>query len=172
MKIYIASSWRNRYQPAVVVALRKAGHEVYDFRNPQVGDNGFHWSEIDEAWQAWTVAEFQEALKHPIAQSGFDADFEAMQWAEACVLLLPSGRSAHLEAGWFIGQGKASAIYLPRDMEAYTPDMKALGLGILDEMPSGCEPELMYKLANAVCGTMGEVLSSLAAIRAREGDVK
>ena len=34
MYLYIASSWRNTYYPEVVTALRKAGHEVYDFRNP------------------------------------------------------------------------------------------------------------------------------------------
>lgn len=34
MKIYLASSWRNERQPAVLAALREAGHEVYDFRNP------------------------------------------------------------------------------------------------------------------------------------------
>ena len=34
-KIYVASSWRNPYQPEVVAALKKAGHEVYDFRNPK-----------------------------------------------------------------------------------------------------------------------------------------
>ena len=34
MKIYVASSWRNAQQPAVVARLREAGHEVYDFRNP------------------------------------------------------------------------------------------------------------------------------------------
>ena len=36
-RIYVASSWRNKYQPEVVAALRKAGHEVYDFRNPKDG---------------------------------------------------------------------------------------------------------------------------------------
>ena len=34
MHIYVASSWRNTYYPEVVQALRDAGHEVYDFRNP------------------------------------------------------------------------------------------------------------------------------------------
>lgn len=29
-RIYVASSWRNTYQPGVVAALREAGHEVYD----------------------------------------------------------------------------------------------------------------------------------------------
>lgn len=55
MKIYVASSWRNKIQPLVVLALREAGHEVYDFRNPAPGNTGFQWSEIDPAWQSWTA---------------------------------------------------------------------------------------------------------------------
>lgn len=46
MNIYVASSWRCEWQPAVVAALREAGYEVYDFRNPP-GNTGFHWSSID-----------------------------------------------------------------------------------------------------------------------------
>ena len=34
MRIYVASSWRNLYQPTVVTALRQEGYEVYDFRYP------------------------------------------------------------------------------------------------------------------------------------------
>ena len=51
MKLYVASSWRNLNQPTVVELLRKCGHEVYDFRNPAPGDNGFHWEEIDPDWE-------------------------------------------------------------------------------------------------------------------------
>ena len=39
MKIYVASSWRNERHPGVVELLRIAGHEVYDFRNPEDGDS-------------------------------------------------------------------------------------------------------------------------------------
>ena len=46
-----------------------------------------------------------------------------MKWADACVLVLPCGRSAHLEAGWFVGAGKPLHI-LQLDRE---------------------EPELMYR---------------------------
>lgn len=49
MHLYIASSWRNIYYPEVVTALRAAGHEVYDFRNPPSGDPGFHCTDVDEA---------------------------------------------------------------------------------------------------------------------------
>lgn len=122
-KIYVASSWKNTYYPGVVEALRKAGNSVYDFRNPRPGDHGFKWSEIDPNWEKWTPAEYREALKHPLAQSGFQSDFEAMKWADEFCLVLPSGRSAHIEAGWAIGQGKGVSIYLP---EPVTPELMYL----------------------------------------------
>lgn len=35
-KIYVASSWRNKYYPEIVAKLRMMGYEVYDFRNPHL----------------------------------------------------------------------------------------------------------------------------------------
>lgn len=138
MKIYVASSWRNEEQPAVVEALRAAGHEVYDFRNPSPGNNGFAWSDIDPAWELWTNEEFIEALKHPIADKGFDSDFDAMQWADACVMVMPCGRSAHVEAGWMQGAGKPTIVLL-----------------------SQAEPELMYKMFSKLATNVDEVLEHL-----------
>jgi len=37
MRIYVASSWRNKYQPGVVLTLRSLGHQVYDFRGKGSG---------------------------------------------------------------------------------------------------------------------------------------
>ena len=138
-KIYVASSWRNAHQPDIVQALRDAGHEVYDFRNPAPGNTGFHWSSIDPCWQNWTPAGLRKGLGHEIAGQGFGFDFGAMEWADQCVLVLPTGRSAHLEAGWFMGQGKPVTILA---LEAV-------------------EPELMYLLAgspDAITTTVQEML--------------
>lgn len=129
-KIYVASSWRNQQQPGVVHLLRGLGHKVYDFKNPE-GKTGFKWSQIDENWQQWSVREYTEALNHPIAEAGFKSDFDAMQWADVCVLVLPCGRSAHSEAGWMKGAGKKVIIYQVGEQE----------------------PELMYKLFDGVCST-------------------
>ncbi len=98
MKIYVASSWRNNYQPSVVEFFKLNGHKVYDFRNPEEGEHGFAWSDIDSDWQNWTVQEYQKALLHPIAKYGFKKDFEAMAWSDVCVLVLPCGSSAHTVA--------------------------------------------------------------------------
>lgn len=127
-KIYVASSWRNPYYEQVVKRLREQGYEVYDFRNPPHGGNGFHWTDIDENAPNWTFEEYAEGLKHPLAEKQFQADLEALEWADACVLVLPCGRSAHTEAGWMAGRGKKVVVYIPK-ME---------------------EPELMYKLFDAV----------------------
>lgn len=145
MKIYVASSWRNKWQQLVVQYLREQGFEVYDFKNPRAGDSGFHWSEIDPEWKSWDADRFIQALHHPIADSGFASDFEAMKSADACVLVLPCGRSAHLEAGWFCGAGKPVHIIL-------------FGYN---------EPELMYKCAT---GCHEDIDSVVRALRdARQG---
>lgn len=128
MKIYVASSWRNQFQPRVVNRLKSLGHEVYDFRNPKEDDNGFHWSEIDSNWENWTSEEYIKALEHPIANDGFKSDFDAMKWADCCVMVLPCGRSANTEAGWMKGAGKKVFIYQPIKQE----------------------PELMYKIYDGI----------------------
>ena len=84
------------------VFLRDLGHEVYDFKNPPHGNGGFQWSDIDPDWQNWTTEQYREALNHPIAQKGFDSDFNGMKWADVCVMVLPCGRSANTEAGWMM----------------------------------------------------------------------
>ena len=128
MNIYVASSWRNPYQQDVVNQLRSLGQDVYDFRNPKEGDNGFHWSEIDSNWENWTSDEYVKALEHPVAENGFKSDFEAMKWAECCIMVLPCGRSAHTEAGWMKGVGKKVFVYQPIKQE----------------------PELMYKIYDGI----------------------
>ena len=82
-KVYVASSWRNAYQPEVVRRLREAGHAVYDFRNPVENPGGFHWADVDPGWQEWSPREYIEHLDHPVARKGFQADLNAMLWAEA-----------------------------------------------------------------------------------------
>src|SRR3990167_1126456 len=120
--VYVASSWRNRYQPEVVQQLRGLDLEVYDFRNPRPGDDGFRWSEIDPDWQNWTPEQYVAALSHPIAEAGFKSDMDALRCADATLLVLPSGRSAHLELGYAVGAGQRTAIYIPERQE---PDLMA-----------------------------------------------
>ena len=138
-RIYVASSWRNPYFPEVVTRLREAGHEVYDFRNPPHGGAGFHWTDVDPEAPNWTYAQYAEGLHHPLAERQFQADIDALTWADTCVLVLPCGRSAHTEAGWMAGAGKRVFAYLPEMVE----------------------PELMYKLFAGVAGSLEELVEKL-----------
>jgi hypothetical protein len=148
MKIYVASSWRNEKQPEVVRALRAAGHDVYDFRNPMAtGGNrgrrgkGFSWSEISPDWQKWTPEQYIEALDHPAARDGFGSDMDALKWCDACVMVQPCGRSASLELGWCAGAGKPTIILL------------APG-----------EPELMVLMATELVTTIEELRDALVTL--------
>ncbi len=140
MKIYLASSWRNTEYPEVLALLRSYGHDVYDFRNPP-GRTGFSWQEVhsNKDWREWSPLEYLEALKHPAAIAGFKSDYDAMKWADAGVLLLPCGRSAHLELGWMAGAGKFTLV-ITREGE---------------------EPELMAKLADHICLSANEAVARL-----------
>lgn len=147
MKIYLASSWRNAYQASVLADLRSAGHEVYDFKNPGPGNTGFGFEQAN-LYGDLTVHKLRAALSHPVAEHGFSFDFNAMKWADACVLLLPSGMSSHLEAGWMAGAGKVVAVLAPEIRE----------------------PELMYKCFDRSPGitpiyvTVEEVLAYLGSV--------
>ena len=139
-KIYVASSWRNQYYPKVVTKLREEGHEVYDFRNPPHGHGGFKWQNLDPNFDKWGVEEYKQGLMHPSSERQFQADLDALNWADTCLLVLPCGRSAHTEAGWMKGSGKRTIVYIP-------------------EMQ---EPELMYKLFDLVSGDLEEVITYLS----------
>lgn len=38
-------------------------------------------------------------------------------YTDTCVLVLPCGRSAHTEAGWFAGRGLKTIVYMPEKQE-------------------------------------------------------
>jgi hypothetical protein len=137
MKIYVASSWRNSYQPEIVLKLRELGHEVYDFRGPASGwgedgpgSGGFGWKEVDPEWQSWTddVERYRAGLDHPRAIEGFNRDMDALKACDACLMVMPCGPSASMEMGWAVGAGKLVAVY----------------------MPAIREPDLMVKMADVV----------------------
>lgn len=152
MKIYVASSWRNGFQPSVVAALRDDGHEVYDFRHPPTdgdGADGFSWREVDPTWQDWPndIPKYFAGLTHPAAERGFALDMNALKACDACVYVMPCGVSASLEAGWACGAGKRLFVYVP-------------GLR---------EPDLMVKMAELVTDDLWAIRAALANVAVLEG---
>jgi len=134
-------------QPAVIQLLKAAKIPCYDFRNPE-GGTGFSWKEVKpnstpgvagkgSDWES--IPDYFAMIHHPRAIEGFRADFAAMQRADAFVLVLPCGKSAHLELGWAIGAGKRTAILLEDPVE----------------------PELMYRAADHLSPHIDDLLAWL-----------
>ncbi|NPD29116.1 hypothetical protein HPP06_37455 [Corallococcus exiguus] len=140
VRIYVASSWRNLRQPTVVAALRQEGYLVYDFRMPDLAQHGFSWAEVDQDWKRWTPGEFRDALQHPAAKRGFNFDMRALEAADVTVLVLPCGRSAHLELGYAAGKGQLTFVLCD---------------SVLDEA------ELMYLMNTRVCLDVPELVECI-----------
>ena len=95
-------------------------------------------------WRASSnvLEQYRQALSTREAERGYRRDWEAMQRADAFVLVSPSGRSSHLEMGWAIGAGKPACLFLTEPQEA----------------------ELMYKMADFVAIGWEEVTAWLEGI--------
>lgn len=141
MKVFVSSSWRNDRQPSVVLELRAAGYQVYDFRAPEEGESGFSWAEVDVGWLGWSASDFRDHLDHPRVEQAFDFDMNALRECDALVMVQPCGRSAALELGWACGAAKPAIV-------------------LLDDG----EPELMLKMADHFCLSVDEVLGVLRLI--------
>jgi len=143
MKVYVASSWRNDFQPLVVQALRLEGFEVYDFKDSE----GFRWTEVDPDWQRWPAdrQRYIDGLKHPCAERGFNRDMQALENADIVVVVMPCGVSAALEAGFAVGNGKPTGVYIPAMRE----------------------PDLMFSMCNYLCLHIHEIVAWALEQRAR-----
>jgi hypothetical protein len=135
VKVFVSSSWRNEQQQPVVLSLRDAGHDVYDFRAPAEGASGFSWAEIDADWLTWSAERFRLSMSDSRIERGFDYDMTALRNCDALVMVQPCGRSAALELGWACGAGKPTIVLL-----------------------ADGEPELMLRMADHFCLTIEEVM--------------
>jgi len=140
MKIYIASSWKNaELVYALAYHLRKKGYEVDAFVDSSKGRYVFHWSEMlkspDKSKSKLNAITFLEDKR---SQRAFKEDKKWLDWCDACILLLPAGKSSHLEAGYIKGQNKKLIIYHPTGF------------------PSG-EFDVMYGFANILTQEINEV---------------
>jgi nucleoside 2-deoxyribosyltransferase len=130
----------------VVAALRAAGHEVHDYKESGSGGGATPQQMEGLTRMRFEPGRFRRLLEeHPLAGSLFEKDMGALRACDACVLVLPSGRSAHLELGWAVGAGKHTLALLQGE----------------------CEPDLMYKMVDHLCVSLEEVLQTLAELERR-----
>jgi hypothetical protein len=134
VKIYLIGSLRNPLVPKVAQWLRSRGHEVFDdwyAAGPRADD---HWQEYEQA----RGHSFVEALDGHAARHVFHYDRSHLDRCDTAVLLLPAGKSGHLEFGYMIGQGKRGYIILDKEPERFDV-MYGFGDGVFTTQEALCD---------------------------------
>lgn len=115
MKVYLLSSLKNPRLPHIGNAIRAFGFEVFD-----------HWwgggPEADDWWQRYETIRgrsYSEALYDHYAQHIFTYDLGHLNSSDIGVLVLPCGKSGHLELGYLVGQGKPTYVLFNGEPERY-----------------------------------------------------
>lgn len=135
--IYLIGSLRNPGVPHLSSLLRNKGYEVFD-------DWYAAGPEADDYWQKYEKERghsFKEALDGYAANHVFEYDHHHLNRATCGILLMPAGKSGHLEFGYLIGQDKPGYILLPEEPERY---------------------DVMYRFATAVVTSERDLLIALA----------
>jgi hypothetical protein len=104
---FVASRWRNRDTVfALVNALRAKGKTVYNFME----NDPYHSSDDDpeEVMQRFEATEDWKNTK--MLKDIFTKDMEALKASENVILLLPAGKSAHIEIGAAYGMQKKTIL--------------------------------------------------------------
>lgn len=114
-RVYLIGSLRNPRVPELGRSMRRAGLEVFD-------DWHAAGPEADDHWQKYEQAKgnsFIQALKGAAAQHVFAFDRENLDASDAAVLVLPAGKSGHLELGYMAGKGKKTYILIDGDPDRF-----------------------------------------------------
>jgi len=106
--IYLIGSLRNPAIPEIGQKLRKLGFDVFD-------DWYAAGPEADDKWRDYEKARghsYAEGLQGYAAKHVFEFDLHHLQRCGIAVLIMPAGRSGHLELGYMLGQGKPGYVLM------------------------------------------------------------
>jgi hypothetical protein len=101
---FISSRWRNRDQVlSLASSLRKKGKSVYCFIEEKHNPGTIH----DDPEQVMTKFEARKNWrKDPFVKRIFKRDLTGIEASRCVIVLLPGGKSTHIEAGIAYGFGK------------------------------------------------------------------
>lgn len=136
INLYVIGRLKNPEIQSVSEVLRGQGYDVMD-------DWYAAGPDADDCWQKYEGVRgrsYAEALKGRAAQNVFLFDKSHLDLSDAAVLVLPAGKSAHLEMGYMRGCEKPVFILIAGDVGRY---------------------EVMPNFASAVCQNQQELLEAL-----------
>lgn len=108
--LYLIGSLRNEEVPKIAATLRDTGLDVFDdwfAAGPEADD---YWKKYEEA----RGRSYVEALRGYAARHVFEFDRHHLDRCDSALLVLPAGKSGHLELGYVAGSGKPIFILLDR----------------------------------------------------------
>ena len=114
-RIYVIGSLRNPNIPKFAKRLRDRGHYVFD----DWFSAGEH---ADDSWRDYEKARgrsYAEALNSAPAINVFRFDEKNLHGCDTVVLLMPAGKSGHLELGYSIGRGAEGFILFDGEPERW-----------------------------------------------------
>ncbi|MEE9598196.1 MAG: hypothetical protein V3V96_15600 [Acidiferrobacterales bacterium] len=106
--IYLMGSLRNPKIPEIGNQLRDSRFDVFDdwFSAGPIADDSWRYYEKERGHT------YQQALEGLAAQHVFNFDLWHLTRCDLGVLVLPAGKSSHLELGWIIGQNKPGYVLM------------------------------------------------------------
>lgn len=113
--VYLIGSLRNSYVPELGAALREHDIEVFD-------DWYAAGPEADDKWQQYETYRgrtYGEALEGKAVRNVFQFDRRNLDACTDAVLVMPGGKSAHLELGYCIGRGKKGYVLFDKEPERW-----------------------------------------------------
>jgi len=113
--IYLIGSLRNGAIPATASLLRQHDYQVFD-------DWYAAGPEADDYWKSYEQARgrgYIEALQGEAAKNVHRFDQSHLDGAAAAILVLPAGKSGHLELGYMAGKGKKTFILLDAEHDRW-----------------------------------------------------
>jgi hypothetical protein len=113
--VYLIGSLRNPHVPKIAAEMRAAGLDVFDDWHAAGPDADDEW----QRYEQYRGRSYVAALDGAHARCVFDFDRFHLSQARAAVLVAPAGKSAHLELGWMLGQGKPGYMFLDGEPERF-----------------------------------------------------
>lgn len=138
--VYVIGSLRNPSIPVVSKRLREHGFDVFD-------DWYAAGPDADDIWRDYEKSRGRDYLtalnEGHHAQHVWDYDRVHLDRCDVGVLVLPAGKSGHLELGYLIGQGKNGYILLDNPDRWDIMYLFAYAFPTLDELVQRLESDLM-----------------------------
>lgn len=129
--VYVIGSLRNSKIPEVAEAIRDAGMQPFDewFCAGPEADDYF------QRYHTYRGATYAEALRSVSAEHTFYFDKSHLDLCDAGVLVMPAGKSGHLELGYMSGRGKKTFILQDKEPERFDI-MPQFASAIVYDVPS------------------------------------